>query len=108
MVGICIKTFKGDDIVRHVFTKVTLAIMRRLGWIVLGSKAQDGLGLAFLSYLRVEKEQGREAEWGDRPTLVILLTAQMTLEQNMEGTRNKFWGPEEDAITVADVMFSTA
>lgn len=52
------------------FTKITLAIMHRPGCTLLGSRAYDGLGLAFLSYLRVEKEQGREAGRGERLALV--------------------------------------
>ena len=34
--------------------------MNKLDWTFLGSRAWDGLGLAFLWYLRVEKEQQRQ------------------------------------------------
>ena len=58
--------------------------MNKLDWTLLGSRAWDGLGLAFLWYLRVEKEQRKEAKGGERLALLTPTTAQMTLEQNMK------------------------
>lgn len=66
--------------------------MHKLDWTLLGSRAWDGLGLAFLWYRRVEKDQGREAKGGERLALVTPTTAQRTLEQNMEESEKHLQG----------------